>query len=261
MRRCCRSRQLRQRAWDLWTPDSDRSVIRSGLYLDAARKMTVVSGAVSRWDDTDNKWAFTQSNASLRPQYSATGWNGSPALNVTSTSQLLVGTANFTPLINSSGFTVFASINHTATGWFFEHGNATPGARTGLAVISNQLYGVINGQVTIGNMSPSTNNIAVWRFDGSASTKSLLRLNGADLVSGGITATATTSNAGALNIGFGVDPNTFVGLMRDLIILPYAASDALIRKIEGFLYWKSGQLFRTPPARHPFKLRPPLVGD
>ena len=240
-------------------PASD--VIRTGLYLNAETRITVVSGAVSQWGDKDGKWSFTQSNASLRPRYSSGGWNGTPAVNVTAPTQVLVGTAPFTPLIGVSGFTTFALARHTATGWLWEQGNATPGARHGLVIISNTLYGVINGEVTTGAIPANTNNLLVWRFDGSAAIKSTLRLNGADLASGGITATATTTNAGALNIGFGVDPTTFLGFMPDLIILPYAADDALIQKIEGFLAWQGGQRFQSLAATHPFANRPPTIGD
>ena len=243
----------------LWTPGFD--VIRTGLRLNANTRITVVSGAVSQWDDTEGRWSFTQSNASLRPLYSSTGWNGTPAVNVTAATQVLVGTTTFTPLVGATGLTTFAWVRHTATGWIWEHGNASPGARTGLAVIDNTLYGVINGEVTTGALPANTNNLLVWRFDGSAATKSTLRLNGENLASGGITATALTTNAGALNIGFGVDPNTFLGFMPELIILPYAADDALIQKIEGFLAWQDGQRSRGLAASHPFVNRPPLIGD
>lgn len=248
--------RLQQR---LWTPGLD--VIRTGLWLNANTRITVVSGAVSQWNDTGDKWSFTQSNASLRPLYSSTGWNGTPAVNVTAANQVLVGTATFTPLVGASGFTTFALARHTATGWLWEQGNVTPGARHGFAIISNTLYGVINAEATTGAIPAATNNLLVWRFDGAAATKSTLRLNGANLASGGITATATTTNAGALNIGFGVDPNTFLGFMPELMILPYAADDALIQKIEGFLAWQGGQRFQSLSASHPFANRPPLIGD
>ena len=243
----------------LWRPGLD--VIRTGLWLNANTRITVVSGAVSQWNDTGDRWSFTQSNASLRPLYSSTGWNGTPAVNVTAATQVLVGTAPFTPLIGASGLTTFALVRHTATGWIWEHGNASPGARTGLVVISNTLFGVINGEVTTGPIPAATNNLLVWRFDGAAATKSTLRLNGTDLASGGITATATTTNAGALNIGFGVDPDTFIGFMPDLMILPYAADQALIQKIEGFLAWQGGQRFQSLAATHPFVNHPPLIGN
>ena len=243
----------------LWVPTP--TDIGSGLYLNARQNITVTSGAVSQWKDRDDKWTFAQSNPSLRFLYNATGWNGTPAIQVTSTSQRLIGTTNFTPLIGTSGFTTFALVRHTVTGWIWEHGNITPSARTGFVVIDNTLLGVVNGQTTTGAIPASTNNLFVWRFDGSASTKSTLRLNGANLTSGGITATATTTNAGALNIGFGVDLNTFLGFMSDLLILPYAASDALIQKFEGCLAWQSGQRLQSFNALHPFFSRPPLTSD
>lgn len=243
----------------LWVPTP--TDIGSGLYLNARQNITVTSGAVSQWKDRDDKWTFAQSNPSLRFLYNATGWNGTPAIQVTSTSQRLIGTTNFTPLIGTSGFTTFALVRHTATGWIWQQGNAAPNARTGFVVIDNTLYGVINGETTTGTIPAATNNLLVWRFDGAAAIKSRLRLNGANLASGGITATATTTNAGALNIGFGVDPNTFLGFMPELIILPYAADDALIQKIEGFLAWQDGQRSRGLAASHPFVNRPPLIGD
>lgn len=242
-----------------WTPGLD--VIRTGLRLQANTRITVVSGAVSQWDDTEGRWSFTQSNASLRPVYSSTGWNGTPAVNVTAPTQVLVGTGTFTPLVGATGLTTFALARHTATGWIWQQGNASPGARHGVVIISNTFYGVINGEVTTGPIPANTNNLLVWRFDGAAATKSTLRLNGANLASGGITATATTTNAGALNIGFGVDPNSFLGFMPELIILPYAADDALIQKIEGFLAWQGGQRFQSLAASHPFVNCPPLIGD
>lgn len=243
----------------LWIPTP--TDIGSGLYLNARQNITVSSGAVSQWRDRDNKWTFAQSNSSLRFLYNATGWNGTPAIQVSSTSQQLVGTAPFTPLIGTSGFTTFALVRHTGTGWIWEHGNATPGARTGFVVIDNTLLGVVNGQATTGTIPANINNLLVWRFDGSAAIKSTLRLNGANLTSGGMTATATTTNAGALNIGFGVDPNTFLGFMSDLLILPYAVSDALIQKFEGCLAWQSEQRLQSFNALHPFANRPPLISD
>jgi hypothetical protein len=243
----------------LWAPTP--TDIGSGLYLNARQRITIASDAVSGWGDRDGKWTFTQPNSSLRFLYSATGWNGTPAINVTAASQRLVGTAPFTPLIGVSGFTTFALARHTATGWIWQHGNSTPSARTGFVIIDNTLYGVINNQVTTGAIPAATNNLLVWRFNGSAATKSTLRLNGANLASGGITATATTANAGALIIGFSVDPHTFLGFMSDLLILPYAASDALIQKFEGCLAWQSGQRLPSFNALHPFFSRPPLTSD
>ena len=243
----------------LWVPTP--TDIGSGLYLNARQNITLASGAVSEWKDRDNKWTFAQSNSSLRFLYSTTGWNGTPAVNVTASTQRLVGTAPFTPLIGASGFTTFALARHTATGWIWQQGNVSPGARTGLVVINNTLYGVVNGEVTTGAIPAATNNLVVWRFDGAAAIKSTLRLNGANLASGGITATATTTNAGALNIGFGVDPATFLGFMSDLLILPYAASDALIQKFEGCLAWQTGNRLQNFNTSHPFFSRPPLTSD
>jgi hypothetical protein len=242
----------------LWTPG--REIIRSGLNLDAQRNITVVSGAVSQWDDSDRLWSFTQGTAGARPAYQATGWNNTPSVGFTAATQRLVGTASFTPLVTTGAFTAFAVINQTATGWFFEHGPLTPSARTGLVVIGTDLLAVLNGQVTVTTIATNTNYLLVWRFDGSASTKSILRVNGVLVASGGITATATTST-GALFVGFGPDPNTFTGRMRDLLILPYAATDRQIELIEGYLYWKDGRLIDAPPAAHPFRNRPPLIGD
>jgi hypothetical protein len=230
------------------------------LNLDAQRNITVVSGAVSQWDDSDRLWSFTQGTAGARPAYQATGWNNTPSVGFTAATQRLVGTASFTPLVTTGAFTAFAVINQTATGWFFEHGPNSPAARTGLVVIGADLLAVLNGQVTVTTIATNTNYLLVWRFDGSASTKSILRVNGVLVASGGITATATTST-GALFVGFGPDPNTFTGRMRDLLILPYAASDRQIEVLEGYLYWKDGRLIETPPASHPFCNRPPLIGD
>ncbi len=242
----------------LWTPNPE--IIRRGLNLDAQKNITVVSGAVSQWDDSDSLWSFTQGTAGLRPAYQATGWNNTPSVGFTAATQRLVGTASFTPLVTTSAFTAFTVINQTATGWFFEHGPLTPTARTGLVVIGADLLAVLNGQTTGTTIATNTNYLLVWRFDGSASTKSILRVNGALAASGGITATATTGT-GALFVGFGPDPNSFTGRMRDLLILPYAATDRQIELIEGYLYWKGGRLVETPPASHPFRNRPPLIGD
>ena len=246
-------------ATPVWIPTP--TDIGSGLYLNARQRITIASGAVSQWEDRDGKWTFTQPSSGLRFLYSPTGWNGTPAIQVTATTQRLVGTAPFTPLVGSSGFTTFALARHTATGWLWQQGNATPNARTGFVVIDNTLYGVINGEATTGAIPAATNNLLVWRFDGSAAIKSTLRLNGANLASGGITAATTTTNAGVLNIGFGVDPATFLGFLPDLLILPYAASDALIQKFEGCLSWQSGQRLPSFNASHPFANRPPLISD
>jgi hypothetical protein len=242
----------------LWTPSPE--IIRRGLNLDAEKNITVVSGAVSQWNDSDGLWSFTQSTAGLRPAYQAGGWNNTPSVGFTAATQRLAGTASFTPLVNTTAFTAFAVINQTATGWFFEHGPTSPTARTGLVVIGADLLGVLNGETIGTTIATNTNYIIVWRFDGNASTKSILRVNGVLAASGGITA-ATTTSTGALFVGFGPDPNTFRGRMRDLLILPYAATDRQIELIEGYLYWKNGRLVETPPASHPFANRPPLIGD
>jgi hypothetical protein len=242
----------------LWT--LNRAVVSSGLHLDAQQNITVVSGAVSQWNDSNNLWSFTQGSAGARPAYQATGWNNTPSVRFTSASQRLVGTASFTPLISSTAFTSFIVINQTATGWFWEHGNISPSARTGIVVIGADLLVVLNTQVLTTPIATNTNYVICWRFDGSASTKSILRVNGALAASSGITAT-TTASTGELFVGFGPDPNSFTGNMRDLLILPYAATDRQIELIEGYLFWKNGQLSVTPSASHPFCNRPPLIGD
>lgn len=247
--------QLQRR---LWTPDL--GIIRRGLNLDAQKRVTVVSGAVSQWDDSEGLWSFTQSNSGIRPVYQATGWNNTPAIGFTAAAQRLVGSASFSPLSTVAAFTAFTVINQTATGWFWEHGPLSPSARTGLVIIGADLLAVINAGTTGTTLATSTKYIISWRFDGGASTKSILRVNGALAASGGITATATTST-GALFVGFGADPNTFKGNMRDLIILPYAATDRQIELMEGYLFWKNGRLVEIPLASHPFRNRPPLIGD
>jgi hypothetical protein len=87
-----------------------------------------------------------------------------------------------------------------------------------------------------------------------------MRLNG-QRVSTGTLPIVTGANANnRLVIGPAADPNVMPGLLRDVMVLPYAASLPLIERVEGYLHWR-GNRSTAVASSHPFKNRPPLIGD
>jgi hypothetical protein len=247
--------QLQRR---LWTPT--RNTLQSGLFLNPRERITRVGSKVSAW--ADELWTFSNAVDATRPTYadSAFGINN-PGLSTVGNSEL-VTTTSFTPLEGVTAFTVFCEFRTTSTGWIWEKGTATPGERAGFVYIAPDILCVINSDaISVALPNPSGRHISCWRYDNARSPKSILRIDGVQIASG-MSVTSTGANpAGRMNLGFRVDPTTQTGNLGKFIILPYGASDSLINTIEGYMFWDSNQQLIALPALHPFRNRPPLIGD
>jgi hypothetical protein len=112
--------------------------------------------------------------------------------------------------------------------------------------------------VIITNILLNTNYIASITYNAG---QIVMRLNGVQVQTGTL-ASSTGSNANnRLKIGFDIDPSSMQGRVRDIVILPYAASLRQLQLWEGFLSWKTITNRWALNSTHPFANRPPYTGD
>jgi hypothetical protein len=242
----------------LWTPTA--SDMGNGLLLhsDVGVQLTA-SNKATQWTSLFGGWTFTQSDDGLRPVLTRWPLDQVALLNsgLGASSTRLTGTTLFTPFEAASNFSIFVVFNATGTGWFLSKGSATPSERVGVVVIGSDLYMVLNGSVVIAPVPLNTNCLATIIYSSGAVT---MRLNG-QRVSTGTLPIVTGANANnRLVIGPSTDPNVMPGLLRDVMVLPYSASLPLIEKVEGYLHWR-GNRSTGFASSHPFRNRPPLIGD
>jgi hypothetical protein len=228
----------------LWSPNG----LRLGAWYDAADLATIAtaSGAVTDWQDKSGTGRnLTQSTATQRPTYTANGFNNQPAIDygaAQNNKRLSWTGAAFSPA-RTFGVAQWEGPNPFATFSALLSFNYTGNKDLLLTEPANQWFGArpifLNGNDPIATPLPTISTPFLW-VDNEA------------------------ANASRTFMWIGADRNEFNrgwrGKIAEVVITLFEPTLRDRRTIEGYLAWKWG-LDANLPANHPYRNRPPLIGD
>jgi len=271
----------------LWTPN----LLRTALWLDADDLSTISTATgVNEWrDKSGNGRNFTQGTGGTQPTFTQNGLNNRHVLSFNGsqylTSPAAASTWNF--LHNANGSSVFAvwragNISDPNAIYAFMGTNALSSANIGFYIAyddrvsasrNNRVLAQVSGggSQSIGSVSaddvhPANTPVIVSHLadpnNATAVNRSLIRVNNTLTQVNASTNAPSASNASfTMQIGAGGN-NAFplVGYIAEVIILASIASDVVRQQVEGYFAWKWG-LQNSIVANHPFRNRPPLIGD
>jgi hypothetical protein len=228
-----------------WTPAD----ISTELWLDGAdaSTITLVSGKVSQWDDKKgNGRSATQTNAALRPVYSATGLGGKGAVALdTATGQLSVnsfgsgtyswfcalGASSGTTLTLIGGVNTFIPLAVVSTNSNILRVNGTNDPSS-----ASQLY---NGEST---QSVVLRTDVYYKLSSAAVTDAIAAYVNIPVITSTVRLGWTDANA-----SYG-----YTGFAGEFIVVSGTPSTTDRQKIEGYLAHKWGMTGNLP-AGHPYK--------
>ena len=251
-----------------WTP----ALISTALWLDAADASTVttVSGAVSQWNDkSGNSRHATQSTASKRPTYNASGFN--------SKGQVYFDRVNIQSLITTSiagngiaGGQSLSIIQLIKPGTGYGNNNSYYMSSVGTRGSGGSWWSFIrnsdNNELGLhgavqywSGYSNGTNGVIVADVVTSGATLNSWA-NGTQI---GPANTAispfSAATSSPLSIGAGSQPlasEAFVGGIMEVVLVTSSIPTTIRQSIEGYLAHKWG-LTANLPANHPYKVNPP----
>ena len=240
----------------LWSP----ALLRPALWLDAADLSTIsiATGGVEQWrDKSGNAVHATQPTSTRRLTYDATGFNGLPCLKAAEANVMVLPTLPLT-----SGGVVFYgfSLNND-----FAYGVvATTGGHWD-RFTDNRSYPELLRAPRIESLvlSAPTTGQHIMCYVANPAAEYIIRRNGAQIYSSGpFTFANNIAGLGAgSNIGAGGAGGTALnGSIVEIAIFPGVMSPAEIQRMEGYLANK-WNMRANLPANHPFRNRPPLIGD
>jgi hypothetical protein len=230
----------------LWSPN----VFRLGAWYDAAdlSTITTVSGGVSDWrDKSGNGRNLTAIGTGPRPIYTENGFNNRPALNygtggtTLNSGMVWTGTA-FNP-VRTFGVAHWEGPNpFTAYSALLSYPYA---GNSDLVLVEapNGWFGArpifLNGNDPIATPLPTISTPFLWVDNEAANAGKTTLWIGSDRGGGG---------------------RAWRGKIAEVVITLFAPTLRERRTIEGYLAWRWG-LEANLPANHPYRNRPPLIGD
>lgn len=246
-----------------WTPAS----ITTAVWLDAndASSLTIVSNAVSQWNDkSGTSRHLSQSTASQRPAYNATGYLSSlPLITFDGSNDILTATSGSTGIANVSMFMAMRYVTATGEDLAFGFGTSgngsairylyTTGSSQGFAtwgndVVSSSLSLDAAGSFHIFEVVQSGTSVSLWR-DGSPDSVLPRTIVAPSNIS------TNTIGLGGINGSGSYYANIAV---LEAIALYEAATTTTRQLIEGYLAWK-WSLVASLPSDHPYKFSPPTL--
>jgi hypothetical protein len=274
----------------LWTPDLIRNLF--DLWLDAADLSTISApNGVDSWRDKSGKGKdAVQATVGNRPVWGTFQLNGLPLVSTTNSPARFLQTAAFTPAAGFDFFWVTTSDGAAQAGvnTIFDHDHAAARAgQSGQAAPGGNW--VIQADNLNYGMGPNTTTHYVAPFLGTnfrappigggsngistgGPTLGLFRNRGTagDLFSAGnlrdtgAFTSAMTRDSRAFRLSGGVIPTAtgreWRGGYGEVIYTNVTLSTPDVRRMEGYLAHKWG-LTASLPATHPYRNRPPLIGD
>ena len=254
----------------LWTPD----LVSPALWLDASDLSTItIDTGVSEWrDKSGNNRHLSQSQSARRPTFNPLGLNNLPTVSALSASQQWLSTNT-----NTSGFSggssLWAIIVCTMDSSTGSYGRLLSFGQVGLVdytqvpltpflirdAVTNTIISYRNGGVLSGvNVPTSTPMLVGSTFDG---TQNILYLNGT--AGTPVNSTGNFTSTPRLTLFWDQDPafsSYWSGNCSELILGSTPLTTVNRQLIKGYLAWK-WKLNANLPASHPFRTRPPLIGD
>ena len=264
-------------AQGLWSP----ALLLPQLWLDAADLSTLTipsTTAVQQWRDKSGyNRHFAQGNSNLRPLYRAQGFNGRPCLENASGDNLTIGSSGLgrnvgcitCAIVGShvlAGFTANASELSISVGGVAQARftmSPNPGATNAYGFFGRRTDG--GGSVTFASSTDALANrgnpwIRIGQRVYSSGVGNHWTNGTQDMtaLAGGTSGTTDNTDSFSGSI-FSSTPN---GTKLAEIVLTHSQMTRQEREaLEGYLAWKWWGNGGTLPALHPFKNRPPLIGD
>jgi hypothetical protein len=258
----------------LWTPKELRASGNLKLWCDASDIATIIttSGLVSQWSDKSGfNNHLIQGTAVNRMGYDSSYLYGKPGLTEPDQTDALdcAGISMAPPY-----FVLCAFSTKSVQGSYARFVNIGVGG-TGADVIG--FFGMVNGDFATftgdgatwndvaANTSPTgtvtANKIHIGAMHNAGSGSNLFPyFNGAVQA----TKTGTATSASGLWVGAPYSPGVLtqelVGAFHEVIVILGNPSSSDINRLFGAAAWKWGTVDNLPAA-HPFKNRPPLIGD
>jgi hypothetical protein len=258
----------------LWTPESTLP----SLWLDAADLSTLVvdGSGVNTWRDKSG-FGRNATTTVRKPALLSNATNGLPAVNFTAASATKLDTPDFNIAPNRA-FCTFAVVSGAGllsgfrriavaklTGDTASPATAYPQFYFGSGTSAGSAMQIAGGT---GTTSPALTGLGTGPqlLTGAFGTAGLAANENAISANGGVRVTLA-GQSGALSttgVRVGSDVGTATtsswnGWIGELI-MTLALSFPQVQAVEGYLAWKWG-LVANLPAAHPFKNRPPLIGD
>lgn len=257
----------------LWTPE----LVRPALWLDGADPSTItLSTGVSEWrDKSGNGRHFTQSSALLQPAYQSATFNNQNCLRYDGSNDVLIRgpeawayqypiayfcvfrALSFVPYSQIADF--YSSVGGNAAGWatLIKSNNRS-------AIYMTSTAGQPNYDGT-GAISYLTNTPYVFSCNVGNGFIQSWGNGSPDAIFTGTWTARTNIGTANLSVGASAQFSRFTNWdIAEQIVLNSASvgaqSDAVRQTIEGYLAWK-WNFPASLPTNHPFKTRPPYVGD
>lgn len=265
----------------LWTPD----LLRPAIWLDSSdiSTLSIIGTGISQWrDKSGNNNHYAQSNTALRPTYEYTVPDttgtiiGIPQLGVrfqnVGTTRQWMDTTSFTYTGNQMQmFSVHRNVSVAGTPYRYgrifsfslnssaQDFNNNDGLLLTYGITANQIS-LFRAGTSIVTSSESTNNLWIIANARRSAGTGRIAINGGSYIIG-VTATAN-HNIGYSRIGNdnSATDSGMNGWICENILYTSLLSDTQCSLIEGYLAWKWG-LQNLLIASHPFRNRPPLIGD
>lgn len=244
-----------------WTPADTTTA----LWLDAndATTLTLVSGAVSQWNDKSGRgYNLSQATASQRPAYSSTGYNSAmPVVTFDGSNDILSASNGQTGISNISMFIAMRYVSATGEDLIFGFGQGgntsrylyTSGSTQGFAAFSNDVPSSsisidAGGNFHLFEVVQDGTSVYLWR-DGVADTTLPRPIN-----------TPGTISSESIALGGYPISGSYYGNIAVLEAIAFyeAVSTATRQNVEGYLAWKWG-LASSLPSSHPYKLFAPIA--
>lgn len=243
----------------LWLPTNIASLAG---WWDASEPATMTfATGISQWNSKVGSAYVAQATGSAQPTLNATTRTGAPGVNFSGAQYLIysgapsgfnAGTTAMTVAV--SGTTTVGTLNDA-----FFYGSTSAGQariiasnNSGIALVS-----VYSGDLATGVTWNNNSRVVTGRWPSGTSITMQSSVGGTD----GSTSVTAASVGAALAIGSDTAGSfKFSGFIHDILFFNEALSTADVRRVEGYCAWKANTQGNLT-GNHPFKNRPPMIGD
>ncbi len=223
-----------------------------------ASTFTLVGAAISEWRSRVGSLYYEQATSGLRPQYSATGRNGLPAVMTSGAARemTMVGADATLPIgTETSHSFILAHCDENANTWRI------------LTVWNGRYHGrggVSGGPVTFTLATAPTNNYTglTWNLLDRIAAMAMVSTRSTVNVDGGADITLTVAHNSAATADYlfrGTSGSqNWIGSVQDMSFFDFELTLDQQQQMEGYLAHKWGKTANLPSG-HPYKVLPPRL--